>query len=326
MPPPRIVVIGSCNVDLTAFTERIPRAGETVFGTRFDLGFGGKGANQAAAASLCGARVAMVAKVGRDLFGPSTIDNLQRRGVDTTHVDVVEGASSGVAPILVEPSGQNRIVVVSGANDLVGREDVDAALPMLREADCLLLQLEIPLATVDYAIRVAKRLGIRCVLNPAPALAIDPSILSLVDYLIPNEREAEALEGLPIGTLDDARASAARLLARGSSRVIITLGARGALLADETAAHHIAPFAVEAVDTTGAGDAFVGSFVTFLCEGMTAREAATRANLYAALSTTQVGTQKSFPSRDVFDAEWRRRHATRTQAPSSPEPRGEGPA
>src|SRR5271165_204923 len=170
---PRIAVVGSANIDLTTFADRFPKPGETIFGQRFDLGFGGKGANQAVAARLCGADVFMVARVGSDLFGPATIENFRKQGIDPTHVKVVEGMSSGVAPIFVEPSGQNRILVVKGANDALKPADVDAAAAMLQSVDCIVLQFEIPLETVYYTIKFARRNGIRCILNPAPAQVID---------------------------------------------------------------------------------------------------------------------------------------------------------
>src|ERR1700723_1585688 len=157
---PRIAVVGSANVDLTTFSDQFPKPGETIFGQRFDLGFGGKGANQAVAARLCGAEVFMVARVGDDLFGPSTIQNFKRLGVDATHVRQVEGLSSGVAPIFVEPNGQNRIIVVKGANDALKAADVDAAAETLKAADCIVLQFEIPLETVYHTVAFARKHGI----------------------------------------------------------------------------------------------------------------------------------------------------------------------
>src|SRR3984885_16365929 len=170
---PRIAVVGSANIDLVTFTDRFPKPGETIFGQSFDLGFGGKGANQAVAAHLCGAEVFMVARVGSDLFGPATIANFKKIGIDATYVKQVEGVSSGVAPIFVEPKGQNRIFVVKGANDELKPADVDAAAEMLKTVDCIVLQFEIPVETVYHTIAFARRHDIRCILNPAPAQAID---------------------------------------------------------------------------------------------------------------------------------------------------------
>ena len=300
----KIAVIGSANTDLITFASAFPRAGETIFGTNFDLGFGGKGANQAVAARLCGAEVFMVARVGSDLFGPATIENFRRQGIDPTHVKQVEGLSSGVAPIFVEPNGQNRILVVKGANDALKPADVDAAAETLKSADCIVLQFEIPLQTVYYTIEFARKHGIRCILNPAPAQAIDLSALKDLDYFVPNETEAETIMGSPVKNVEDAKKCAEKLVTAGIRRVIITLGANGSLLAGGDNSEHVPPFAVDAIDSTGAGDAFIGSFAVFLGEGVPEKEAVRRANLYAGLSTTGVGTQKSFYDRGRFDAEW----------------------
>jgi ribokinase len=301
---PRIAVIGSANVDMTTFTDKFPKPGETMFAPKFDLGFGGKGANQAVAARLCGAEVFMVARVGSDLFGPATIENFRKQGIDSTHVKQVEGLSSGVAPIFVEPNGQNRILVVKGANDALKPADVDAAADVLKSADCIVLQFEIPVDTVYYAVDFARRNGIRCIVNPAPAQPVDMAALKGLDYFVPNESEAEAITGSPVKTVDDAKRCAEKLVAGGIKRVIITLGANGSLLAGPEGFEHVPPYAVKSVDSSGAGDAFIGSFAVFLGEGATEVEAVRRANLYAGLSTTGVGTQKSFYDRARFDGEW----------------------
>jgi len=308
---PRIAVVGSANVDLTTFTENFPKPGETIFGQRFDLGFGGKGANQAVAARLCGAEVFMVARVGDDLFGPATISNFEALGIDARHVQQVKGVSSGVAPIFVDPSGQNRIIVVKGANDALKPGDVDRAAEMLKRVDCIVLQFEIPLETVYYTIRFARKHGIRCILNPAPGQPIDLKAVAELDYFVPNEHEAEAISGMPAGNLEEAKECGAHLVAAGIRRVIITLGANGSLLGGRDGMEHVPAFPMKSVDSTGAGDAFIGSFATFLGEGLAEREAVERANLYAGLSTTSVGTQKSFYERGRFEEEWRaRRHGS----------------
>jgi ribokinase len=302
---PRIAVVGSANIDLTTFTERFPKPGETIFGQKFDLGFGGKGANQAVAARLCGADVFMVARVGSDLFGPATIENFKKLGIDTSHVKQVEGLSSGVAPIFVEPNGQNRILVVKGANDALKPADVDAASEMLKAADCIVLQFEIPLETVYYTVAFARKNGIRAILNPAPGQPVEMRSLADLDYLVPNESEAETIAGVSVRNVEEAKVCAGGLLATGIRRVIITLGANGSLLAGQEISEHVAPFSVNSVDSSGAGDAFIGSFAVFLAEGVPEFEAVRRANLYAGLSTMGVGTQKSFYDRARFDAEWR---------------------
>jgi len=300
---PKIAVVGSANIDLTTFTNVFPKPGQTIFGQRFDLGFGGKGSNQAVAARLCGAEVFMVARVGSDLFGPATIENFRKQGIDTNHVKQVEGLSSGVAPIFVEPNGQNRILVIKGANDALKPADVDSAAEVLKAADCIVLQFEIPLETVYYTIQFARRHGIRCILNPAPAQPVDLEALKDLDYFVPNESEAETITGQPVKNIADAKKCAEKLVAAGIRRVIITLGANGSFLAGRDDGQHIGPFAVNSVDSSGAGDAFIGSFAVFLAEEVPEKEAVRRANLYAALSTTGVGTQKSFYDRARFDAE-----------------------
>jgi ribokinase len=305
--PPRIAVVGSANTDLTTFSDNFPRPGETIFGKSFDLGFGGKGANQAIAARLCGADVTMVAKVGNDLFGEATVKNFASFGIDTAHIRIVDGVSSGVAPIFVDSTGQNRIIVVKGANDTLKPADVEAAAEALRDVDAIVLQFEIPLETVYYAVAFARRHGIRCIVNPAPALPANLTELATADYFIPNETEAEAIVGLPVHSTVEAKKCAAALLEKGFRNIILTLGARGSLLATAGVAELVTPFTVTAKDTTGAGDAFIGSFSVFLAEGVPEKEALSRASLYAALSTMRVGTQKSFPKRTEFEAEWTRR-------------------
>jgi ribokinase len=310
---PRIAVIGSANTDLTTFVDVFPRPGETVFGKKFEMGFGGKGANQAVAARLCGAEVLMVAKVGGDLFGRATIDNFSSFGIDTTHIRIVDDASTGAAPILVEPNGQNRIIVVKGANDLLTPADVDSAAPELRHADAIILQFEIPLETVYHAVRFARAHQIRCIVNPAPALPAQLAQLLGADLFIPNETEAEQLTGKSVRSEADAAACAAILLDKGFQRVIITLGERGSVVADAAGHALVPPFPVATLDTSGAGDAFIGSLAVFLAEGVTERDALARANLYAALSTMRIGTQKSFPRRADFETEWELRRSRPSQ-------------
>lgn len=307
---PHIVVIGSANIDLTTFTDEFPRPGETIFGREFHLGFGGKGANQAAAARRCGADVSMVARVGDDLFGKAYIDNFKEQGIDTSHVMVTPGVSTGVAPIFVDSSGQNRILVVKGANDRLVPADVDAAGDLLRRADFIVLQLEIPLETVYYALQFGRENGIRTILNPAPGQRLDLARAGLADYVIPNETEAEALSGRTVANLEDARACAQSLLSGGLRRVIVTLGANGALCCGSDGDCHVPPFPVSPVDTTGAGDAFIGSLAFFLARGFSEQDAIARANLYAALSTLSIGTQKSFVPLERFETEWTARGRT----------------
>ncbi|HVO62539.1 MAG TPA: ribokinase [Terriglobales bacterium] len=313
---PRIAVVGSANIDLTTFTDQFPKPGQTIFAQKFDLGFGGKGANQAVAARLCGAEVFMVACVGSDLFGPASVENFKKLGIDTTHVKPVEGMSSGVAPIFVDPQGQNRILVVKGANDAVKPTDVEAAADVLKRSDCIVLQFEIPLETVYYTVAFAKKHGVRCIVNPAPGQPVNMAALDGLDYLVPNESEAEAITGIAVHNVEDAKKCAKELLAGGIRRVIITLGANGSLVAGGNFTEHVPAFRLKSIDSTGAGDAFIGSFAVFLAEGVSELDAVRRANLYAGLSTMHVGTQKSFWHRHRFDAEWQK-HGSASSASST---------
>lgn len=303
----RIAVVGSANVDLTTFIDQIPRPGETIFGDSFDLGFGGKGANQAVAARLCGAEVQMVAKLGNDIFGEATVENFKSMGIDASHVEIIDGVSSGVAPIFVDSQGQNRIIVVKGANDKLRPEDVDRAADDLRRADCIVLQFEIPMETIYYTIRFASENKIRCIVNPAPGQPVDLEIIALADYFIPNESEAATITNMPVSTVEEAKSCARFLLDRGLKRVVITLGAQGSLLGTAEGLRLIPAFPVSTKDSTGAGDAFIGSFAAFLGEELEEGEALSRASLYAGLSTGKIGTQKSFPKRTDFESEWQSR-------------------
>ncbi len=305
--PPRIVVVGSINADLQFMSPAVPRGGQTIFGSAFDMGFGGKGANQAVAASLCGAQVTMIAAVGADSLGTEARANLQAQGVDTSAVRVAPDAATGTALILVEPNGENRIIVVKGANDRLSPADIDAAAARIAAADMVLVQFEIPLQTVYHTVRLAQAHHVPCMINAAPALAADLTALACGDYLILNETEAQAMTGRTPGGETDLDACVDDLLAGGMRRVVLTVGAKGAILASRTLRERVPGFQVAAVDTTGAGDAFIGSLATFLTEGMPEREAVTRANLYAALSATRIGAQKSFARRAELDAEWARR-------------------
>ena len=202
----------------------------------------------------------MVARVGSDLFGPATIENFKKLGIDTTHVKQVHGMSSGVAPIFVEPNGQNRILVVKGANDELKAADVDAAADLLKAVDCIVLQFEIPLETVYYTVAFARKNGIRCILNPAPGQPIDVKSIEGLDYFVPNESEAETITGMPVKNLEDAKKCAEKLLGYGVRRIIITLGFNGSLLGEQRGNGALTAYLVKSVDSTGAGDAFIGSF------------------------------------------------------------------
>jgi ribokinase len=299
----RIAVIGSNMVDLVTYVARMPVRGETVEAPSFEMGHGGKGANQAVAAARLGASVVMVTKVGDDMFADNTIRNLAGFGVDTRHVTRVRGRSSGVAPIMVEPSGENSILIVKGANADLSPADVERAADALKQCDLILLQLEVPLETVYAAIAFGKQDGVRTVLNPAPATpALDAGKICDVSYFVPNETELAILTGMPVGSEAEIATAAQSLLAMGIEAVIVTLGGNGALLATASGLVRIEPTRVEPIDTTGAGDAFIGSFARYHGAGLSLHEALAKAARYAAYSVTRPGTQKSYATEAEFAA------------------------
>lgn len=298
---PHICVVGSSNIDLVSRVPRLPRLGETLAGHSFHMGYGGKGANQAVMAARLGARVSMVTKVGRDVFGEGTLRNYREQGVDTRYVFFDDTRFSGVAPIFVDDDAQNFIVIVPGANLGLSPADVHAARDVVSNADLVVCQLEVPMETTLETFRLAKAAGARTILNPAPAAPLPDELLELTDICAPNETETELLAGLPVHTPHEAEVAARRLLDRGPRVVILTLGERGVLLVDGHGAEHVPAVRVEAVDPTGAGDAFIGSLATFLGEHLSLRESVLRANAVAALSVTRIGTQTSFPARAEVD-------------------------
>ncbi len=249
---PRIAVIGSNMVDLVTYVHRMPVRGETVEAPSFEMGHGGKGANQAVAAAKLGASVIMVTKVGDDMFADNTIRNLAGFGVDTKYVERVAGKSSGVAPIMVEPSGENSILIVKGANADLAPADIERAAEDLRTCDLILLQLEIPLETVYAAIAFGKRHGVKVLLNPAPATPeLDIEKIKGVSFFVPNETELAILTGMPVGTEAEVEAAADSLTTKGVGTVIVTMGARGALLHTANHTGTIAAPRVTPIDTTG---------------------------------------------------------------------------
>ena len=299
----RIAVIGSTMMDLVTYVDRAPAWGETLEAPGFEMGHGGKGANQAVAAARLGADVLMIGKVGQDAFGDTTIRNLASHGVDCRHVTQVPGQSSGIASIMVDPSGENAILIVKGANAHLSPADIAAAAEDLKSCDLILLQLEIPVETVYAAIAFGHEHGIRTLLNPAPARQdLDPERVRHATFLVPNETELVTLSGRPAGNEAEIEAAAHQLIARGAECVIVTMGSRGALLVTASEAVTIAPVPVVPVDTTGAGDAFIGSFGRFLVGGDTLVEALRKAAMYAADSITRRGTQKAYANAAAFAA------------------------
>ena len=298
---PVIAVVGSLNIDLVAYTPRVPNAGETVIGDRFQMGFGGKGANQAVMAARLGARVSMVGALGDDVYAGMTLDNLQGQGVDATHIARVAG-SSGVAPIWVEPDGTNRIIVVPGANGAVDPETAAAAIRSIDGVDVVIGQLEIPQPVTTAAFRAARERGVVTILNPAPAAPLDPALIAASDWLIPNETEFAILAGVDHLDRDDDQA----ILAYAgwvTPRLLVTLGSRGAALVTPAGEVRRVPATpVTPVDTTGAGDAFVGAFAVGLAAGLDEVAAVRLGIACASDSVRRTGTQSSFPSLEAAAA------------------------
>ncbi|WP_338545321.1 ribokinase [Pseudomonas benzopyrenica] len=298
----KIAVIGSNMVDLITYIERLPVQGETLEAPDFALGCGGKGANQAVAAAKLGSEVLMVTKVGDDLFADNTLANFRRFGIDTRHVTRAPGRSSGVAPIFVQPDSHNSILIVKGANAALGPADIQAAEADLRDCALIVLQLEIALETVYAAIDCGQRLGIPVLLNPAPAVAdLSAAHLARLDYFVPNETELALVSGLPVQDRESAFAAARVLAGRGIRHVVVTLGAQGALYVGEEGEFSLPGQTVAAIDTTGAGDAFIGCFAHGRVQGLGLRDAMQRAVAYSALSVTGRGTQTSYPEAAVFE-------------------------
>ncbi|MCX4218825.1 MULTISPECIES: ribokinase [unclassified Pseudomonas] len=297
-----VVVIGSLNMDLVTRAPRLPRGGETLIGHSFATVSGGKGANQAVAAARLGAQVSMVGCVGNDDYGLQLRDALLAEQIDCQAVSVVEG-SSGVALIVVDDNSQNAIVIVAGANGSMTPAVIDRFDAVLQAADVIICQLEIPDATVGHALKRGRELGKTVILNPAPASRPLPTDwFAAIDYVIPNESEAAALSGLPVDSLEAAEKAAAHLISLGAGKVIITLGAQGSLFADGKGYQHFPAPKVEAVDTTAAGDTFVGGFAAALAAGKTEDEAIRFGQVAAALSVTRAGAQPSIPTNSDVQA------------------------
>ena len=283
-------------MDLVTRAPRLPRGGETLIGESFSTIPGGKGANQAVAAARLGAQVAMVGCVGNDAYGQQLRGALLAEGIDCQAVSVVEG-SSGVALIVVDDNSQNAIVIVAGANGELTPSVLDSFDAVLQGADVIVCQLEVPDATVGHALKRGRELGKIVILNPAPASHALPSDwYAYIDYLIPNESEAMVLSGLAVDSLETAEAAATQLIAAGAGKVIVTLGGQGLMFANGTSFEHFPAPRVKAVDTTAAGDTFVGGFAAALANGKDEVEAIRFGQVAAALSVTRAGAQPSIPA------------------------------
>lgn len=296
-----IYVIGSINTDMIVKADKLPSPGQTVMGGDFLMTAGGKGGNQAVAAARHGALVSMVANLGEDIFGDQAVSRLQSEGIDCTHVGRDANHPSGVALISVDASGENHIVVAPGANSTVTEQQVEAALASIPAGSIVLLQLEIPLATVSHAIALANEKSCRVMLDPAPAQALPEEMLQGLYLLTPNETEAEILTGMAVDDPDSATQAAERLLEAGAQNVAVTLGARGVLLANDQGSELIAAPSVKALDTTAAGDCFNGSVAVALAGGNDLRDAMAFACKAASISVTRMGAQDSMPHSHEID-------------------------
>ncbi|QNV37414.1 ribokinase [Rothia terrae] len=296
----KIAVIGSNNVDLISYIHRMPEQGETIEAPDFRLGCGGKGANQAVAASRLGSEILMVTRVGTDLFAENTIANFKENGIDDKYILRTEG-SSGVAPIFVDEQSNNSIIIIKGANALLSPQDLQDARADIEQCQLIVLQLEISLETVYAAIDLGKELGIPVLLNPAPAAPeLSLERVKSVEFIMPNETELSLLSGMPVESIEDISNAAHVLLDVGIKNVIVTLGVRGVLWVTAEGEKLIEGNKVDAIDTTGAGDAFIGCFSHYWAETGDIEESLRIANLYAGDSVTKYGTQTSYATASEF--------------------------
>lgn len=291
-----ILVVGSLNMDMVVRTERHPNPGETVLGSNFQTFPGGKGANQAVAAARLGGLVTMIGRVGQDAFGETLLASQQDSGVNTRHIIPTPDISTGVALITLDANGQNTIVVASGANALLSPQDIVTAEEAFNGASVLLLQLETPMNSVIQAAKMAKKHGVKVVLNPAPAQYLPEQLLKNVDYLIPNQQELALVTGIDVVTL-----ALNALLGLGPQAVLVTLGGSGVMVAEGDENTRIDSFSVPVVDTTAAGDAFIGAFGVGLAENKTIHQAALMGNAAGAIAVTRPGAQPSLPMRTELD-------------------------
>ena len=292
-----VVVVGSLNMDLVMRTPRVPVGGETLHGHEFSTLPGGKGANQAVACARLGAKVAMIGQVGNDGFGTTLRDGLAADGIDVNGVLQTSAVGTGVAMILVEDIGQNRIVLAAGANGALTPDDIDAQTALIGGAAMVVLQLEVPMPVVERAIAIAHSAGVPVLLNPGPAKPLAEPLWSQIDLLIPNESEAELLSGIAVTDAASAYTAARVFRQRGVKCVLITLGANGVAVIDDAGERHLPAHVVKAVDTTAAGDTFIGGLTAGLVEGMAMDEAVALGQRASALCVTRHGAQPSIPYR-----------------------------
>lgn len=316
----KIIIIGSSNTDMVAKTTHLPAPGETVLGGDFFMAPGGKGANQAVAAARLGGNVTFIAKLGNDIFGKQAISQYEKEGIDTKYIVTDAAEPSGIALITVDANGENCIVVASGANVHLKPNDIRPAEKEMGNTSCILMQLEIPLETVQYVTRKAVEKNIPVILNPAPAQPLPDELLQHIHILTPNQKEAEKLTGIPVVDNASAEAAAQALAAKGIRIVIITLGKSGALILDQGQIEWVPAPEVHAVDTTAAGDVFCGSLAVALSENKTIKDSVTFACAAAALSVTKMGAQTSAPTRHEVDQFLAAKNTNPKNASRSPRP------
>ncbi|MDD3195102.1 MAG: ribokinase [Paludibacter sp.] len=293
----KIVVVGSCNTDMVVKSDRLPVPGETVLGGAFMMNPGGKGANQAVAIARMGGNVTFISKTGNDLFGRQSVEMYGEENIVTDYILSDQNLPSGVALIMVDRNGENCIVVASGANGSLSPKDIEKARKVIESADILLMQLEVPMDTVEYAAKLAYEKGIKVVLNPAPAAFLSNELLNCLYTIIPNKTEAEMLSGIKVFDLETAKQAADIIAAKGVDKVVITLGSKGALIKDGQNYSFVAADMVEAVDTTAAGDTFCGAFCVGISEGLTIEDAVKMATKAAGITVTREGAQAAIPYR-----------------------------
>jgi ribokinase len=291
----KILVIGSSNTDMIVKTERFPLPGETILGGNFFMFPGGKGANQAVAAARLGAEVCFICKVGGDIFGQKALEGFLNEKIDTQYCIKAPDLASGVALIIVNEAGENEIVVASGANNHLTKSDIDDSQAAITESEIILLQLETPIETVEYAINKVAKAGKKVVLNPAPAQSIALEVYKSLFLITPNETEAQILTGIPVYDLESADNAAQELLNKGVQNVIITMGSKGAFFKNAIEKIFVPAQTVKAIDTTAAGDVFNGALVVGISRGLGWQEAIEFANAAAAISVTRMGAQASAP-------------------------------
>lgn len=301
MTKPSIVVIGSSNTDMVIKTTHLPHPGETILGGDFFMNAGGKGANQAVAAARLGGNVTFFTKVGDDIFGEKAKALFEKEGINTSYILTDKKSPSGVALITVDNKGENCIVVAPGANAALSPTDLQLKGSVIENASLIIVQLEIPLETVEYISNLASTAGVNLILNPAPAFKLSDKLLSQIDVITPNQKEAEMLTGITVNDIESAKVAALALNKKGVKSVIITLGSSGALLYHENVFSNVEAPVVEPVDTTAAGDVFNGALVVGLSEGMDMHSAVQFACKAAAISVTRLGAQASAPYRKEFE-------------------------